>query len=145
MKLTELQDEWDKDAHINTTEIATEADRTHKLHTKYLRIYADKRLLNRRLQSEWLRLRAIKTRYYKGEMTQAELLTHGWSQFLGRKPLMKELEAYLKSDDELIVIEEKIEYVETIIDYLQSIMGAIKSRTWDVKTALEDVKMKAGL
>jgi hypothetical protein len=95
------------------------------------------RLNLRKAESEYLNLRRKKYKYYRGEMTRDELDAEGWSQFQGNKPLKNEMDEILQTDEDLILLQDKIEYFKTVLNQLEQIVRSINSRTWDVKNAIE--------
>lgn len=145
MKLQDVQDEWAKDAIIDQTNLGHEATRNPLLHSKYLNRLSTAKLLVRKAESDYLRMRKDKYRYFKGEMTKPELDERGWPQYLGRTPLKTEMEEYLTSDDDMIRLTDKLEYLKTCQFTLESILKAIASRGWEIKSGIEWHKIQNGL
>ena len=137
MKLSELQDAWAQDSRIDETNLGREATKTPQLHAKYINLMGSARLNLRKAESEYLNLRRKKYKYYRGEMTRDELDAEGWSQFQGNKPLKNEMDEILQTDEDLILLKDKIEYFKTVLNQLEQIVRSINSRTWDVKNAIE--------
>ena len=73
MKIAELQEEWARDSSIDETNLGSESAKIPKLHAKYLNLLVNAKLNARRAESEYLRMRRNKYRYFRGEMTQIEL------------------------------------------------------------------------
>jgi len=145
MKLAELQEEWAKDCRIDETNLGSESARTPKLHAKYLNLLTNSKLNARRAESEYLRLRRTKWRYYRGEMTQMELDEMNWPQWQGIKPMKNEMDEFLLTDADLIQLQDKLEYLKTIQYQLESILKSISSRTWDIKGSIEWTKFTNGM
>lgn len=145
MKLSEIQDNWEKDCIINESNLGEAAITSPTLHSKYLRVLSNTKLRLRKSESDYLRLRKIKYRYFRGEMTKEELEKQGWNQYQGTKPIKSEMEEFLSTDDDLINLEDTIEYYKTVIYELESIMKSIHSRTWDIKNAIEWNKIQNGI
>ena len=137
MKLSELQDAWAQDSRIDETNLGREATKTPQLHAKYINLMGSARLNLRKAESEYLNLRRKKYKYYRGEMTRDDLDAEGWSQFQGNKPLKNEMDEILQTDEDLILLQDKIEYFKTVLNQLEQIVRSINSRTWDVKNAIE--------
>ena len=110
MKLTELQDTWEADCKINELNLGQESIKTPNLHAKYLNLLSSTRLNLRKTESDYLNCRRKKYRYYRGEMTQAELEDEGWDQWQGNKPLKNEMDEFLTVDDDLVKLKDKVEY-----------------------------------
>lgn len=145
MKLTEIQEAWEKDSRIDETNLGQESTRVPTLHAKYLSILSKSRLQLRKVESEYYNTRRLKYRYYRGEMTREELATLEWEQFQGNKPLKNEMDEFLQCDKDLIELQDKVEYFKTVIYTLEQIIRSINSRTWDIKTAVEYMKFTQGL
>lgn len=135
---------WANDARIDETRLGEESIRIPQLHSKYLNLLSSTKLMQRKAESEYLRMRKRKYRYYRGEMTKAELDEMGWSQWQGTKPLKNEMDEFLSTDEDLIVMQDKVEYYKTVIFQLEQIMRSLNSRTWDIKNAVEFMKFSNG-
>lgn len=145
MKLSELQSMWAEDCKINETNLGQESARTPLLHSKYLNFLSSTRLNLRKAESDYLNLRRKKYKYYRGEMTQAELSAEEWEQWQGNKPLKNEMDEFLQVDSDLILLEDKVEYFKIIQYQLEQIIRSLNSRTWDIKNCLEWTKFTNGM
>lgn len=145
MKLTEVQDEWQKDCVINELDLGKSAIKTAELHAKYLSTLSNTKLQLRKAESDYFRLRRDKTKYFRGEMTHEELQELGWDQYQGLKPIKSDMEDKLNCDEDVIRIIDKIEYLKTMLNHLEYIMKSLNSRTWDIKNAIEWTKFTNGL
>ena len=145
MKLTELQDTWQDDCKINELNLGQESLKTPTLHAKYLTMLSSARLNLRKAESSYLNCRRLKYRYYRGEMTQAELEQEGWDQWQGNKPLKNEMDEFLTVDSDLVSLQDKVEYFKTVLYHLEQIIRSINSRGWDIKNAIEWQKFTNGM
>lgn len=145
MKLSELQELWAEDSSIDETNLGKESTRVPTLHAKYLNFLSSTRLNLRKAESDYYNSRRKKYRYYRGEMTKQELEEEGWSQWQGNKPLKNEMDEFLQCDEDLIALQDKVEYFKTVIQHLEQILRSINSRTWDIKTAVEWAKFTNGM
>lgn len=145
MKLTDLQEEWKKDSVISETDLGSESVKTAKLHSKYLTLLSNTRLQVRKSESDYLLLRRVKYRYYRGELDQNELDAKGWDQWQGIKPIKSEMDEFLSTDQDLIQLQDKIEYLKTVMYTLESILKSLNTRTWDIKGAIDYLKFTNGL
>ena len=145
MKLSEIQDMWEKDSFIDETNLGRESIRVPTLHAKYLVYLSKVKLQIRKAESDYYNTRRLKYRYYRGEMTQVELDDNGWEQWQGNKPLKNEMDEFLQCDKDLIEFQDKVEYFRTVIYTLEQILRSINSRTWDIKTAVEYLKFTNGM
>jgi hypothetical protein len=145
MKLSDLQSSWADDCKINETNLGQESARTPILHSKYLNFLSSTRLNLRKAESDYLNLRRKKYKYYRGEMTQAELVAEEWEQWQGNKPLKNEMDEFLQVDNDLIILEDKVEYFKIVQYQLEQIIRSLNSRTWDIKNCLEWTKFTNGM
>lgn len=145
MKLSDLQSMWADDCKINETNLGQESARTPLLHSKYLNFLSSTRLNLRKAESDYLNLRRKKYKYYRGEMTQAELASEEWEQWQGNKPLKNEMDEFLQVDNDLILLEDKVEYFKIVQYQLEQIIRSLNSRTWDIKNCLEWTKFTNGM
>jgi hypothetical protein len=136
---------WADDCKINETNLGHESARTPLLHSKYLNFLSSTRLNLRKSESDYLNCRRLKYRYYRGELTQDELIEEGWSQWQGNKPLKNEMDEFLQVDPDLIVLEDKVEYFKTVMYQLEQIIRSLNSRTWDIKNSIEWTKFTNGM
>jgi len=136
---------WADDCKINETNLGHESARTPLLHSKYLNFLTSTRLNLRKAESEYLNCRRLKYRYYRGELTQDELIEEGWSQWQGNKPLKNEMDEFLQVDSDLIILEDKVEYFKTVMYQLEQIIRSLNSRTWDIKNSIEWTKFTNGM
>lgn len=144
MKLQEIQAMWEQDCKVDQTNLGRAAARVPELHAKYLNMLTSVRLQYRKAEADYLRLRKLKNRYYRGELTKEELMELGWDQYLSNKPLKNEMEDVLNMDDDIIHLIDKMEYIKTVLYQLEQILKSINSRTWDVKSAIEWYKFTNG-
>lgn len=144
MKLSEIQDMWKEDCKINMTNLGQEAAHVPVLHAKYLALLTSTKLQLRKTEVDYLRLKKIKERYFRGELSKEELNELGWEQYLLNKPLKNEMDEFIKTDDDIIQCIDKIEYYKTLLYQLEQIIKSINSRTWDVKSAIEWYKFTNG-
>ena len=145
MKLVEIQEMWVADSRIDETNLGSESAKIPKLHAKYLNLLVNAKLTTRRSESEYLRMRRLKWRYYRGEMTQIELDELNWPQWQGVKPLKNEMDEFIATDTELIALQDKLEYHRTVLSMLEGIRKSIHSRTWDIKNSIEWTKFTNGM
>ena len=145
MKLSELQEMWAEDCRIDETNLGKESARVPMLHAKYINFLSSTRLNLRKAESDYFNCRRKKYRYYRGEMSRAELETEGWIQWQGAKPLKNEIDEFLQGDVDLILLQDKVEYFKTVLYQLEQIIRSINSRTWDIKSSIEWIKFTNGL
>lgn len=144
MKLSEIQQDWIADSKINELELGREAIKVPTLHSKYLTVLSNTKLQLRKAESDYYKMRQLKFRYYRGELTQKELEDNDWIQWQGNKPLKNEMDEFMQCDEDLNNLLDKAEYFKTVIYTLEQILRSINSRTWDIKSAIEWNKFTNG-
>lgn len=92
MKLQEIQSMWTDDCKIDQTNLGRSAARVPELHAKYLNMMSSVRLQYRKAETEYLRIRKLKGKYYRGELTKEELIELQWDQYLNSRPLKNEMD-----------------------------------------------------
>ena len=145
MKLSDLQESWAEDCKIDELNLGRESARTPYLHAKYLNYLTSSKLNLRKAESDYFNTRRLKYRYYRGELTSAELAEYEWDQWQGNKPLKNEMDEFLSCDKDLITLEDKVEYFKTVLYQLEQIIRSLNSRTWDIKNCIEWNKFTSGM
>ena len=144
MKLEEIQELWNRDRHIDITDLGVESVRITQIHDKYLKIYIDERIRLKGLQFDLNKLVKLKTDYYAGNLTEEELEKLGWEQFLTRL-IKTEITKYLEADEDIIKMKKNIVLMEEKIHYLDSIIKMVSNRGFQIKSAIDWIKYKDGI
>lgn len=145
MKLDDVLVMWEADSAIDDNHLGEASTYTAKLHAKYLRVLIDTKLKKTKLDIEYNSLRKSKIRYYRGEMTKAELEEYGWEQYQYNKPLKAEMDEFLKGDEDLAKILVRSEYIDTMVYALESIMTQIKQRDFQLSNGIKWKQFLAGM
>jgi hypothetical protein len=148
IKIEDIIEEWEKDGEID--EIALDDTTIHlaKIHSKYLGIHSQAKLLVRKLNLEIEILKKDKWLYYTGKMTQAEMDERGWpyDPFGGHnKPLKSELNYYINADADVQKIMARIAYAEEKVEVVKEIMGNIRFKGNHIKNIIEWRKFQSGV
>ena len=61
------------------------------------------------------------------------------------KVLRQDVDKYLKSDSELIKLEQKVTYTQSVVDYLDKTIRLIANRSFQIKNAIEWRKFTSGV
>jgi hypothetical protein len=143
MKLEEIHDLWADDCNVDRTELGEESLRIPKLHSKYLRIYSEERLLLRKLEENRKELVKLKHDYYRGILPEEDLKANGWTPFQ-LSVLKSDVPLYLDADQDVIKINLKISVQQEKVDTLEAIVRSISNRGYLIKNAIEFEKFKVG-
>ena len=146
MKLSEIETSWKDDSLINDTALDQELLKIPNLHQKYMEIYNQELLSLKRLYSENKRTIKTKTVYYSGKMSEEELADLGWEQFRIKlvKGSIPDIKTYLDADEDLLLMEEKIEYQKVKVSYLESIIKTLNNRGYNIRAAIDFLKFTMG-
>lgn len=145
MKLEELQENWKNDATIDQSKLDSEALRTANLHQKYIDLLTLYRIKIFKADNKFLEMKGVRTRYYMGQMTQAELEKYGLSQYQYKNPLKAELERLLETDSVLIDLSGSVFYYTTCFQYTEEVIKSLRNRGYDIKNSIEFMKFTSGM
>lgn len=145
MKIDELHNEWEKDSIIDPLSLESELLSIPKIHAKYLRYLTNSKLILRKAESDLIRIRALKAKYFRGEMGVVELNDLGWSQYQGNKPLKSEIDEVINKEADVLLKIEKVDYYKIVVQSIEYIMKEIASRHWEIRSAIEHKKIANGL
>lgn len=144
MKIDDIRNHVAQDLTFDDTELDREALRIPQIHNKYLNFLSDERLALKALQMEYDKLSRLKWEYYTGKMDQDQLEKHGWQPFQLRI-LKQDVDLYMRSDDDLLIIRSKIERQNEKVDYLESVLKGVMNRHWQIRSAIEWRKFTSGV
>ena len=143
MNLDELRTEWEKDCQLNEDNLSGEAIKIPMLHSKYLNELIQYKLKHSKLIMDIAGLRAVKGRYFRGELTTDELKERGWEQWQYRT-LKADIEGLIEADADIQLIVAREQYIKTIVYFIESCMSEIKNRNFAIKSAIDWIKFRAG-
>ncbi len=143
MTLDEMRSEWDKDCQLDENDLSGEALKIPMLHSKYLNELIQYKLKHTKVLMDIAQLRALKGRYFRGELTTDELKERGWNQWQ-YKTLKADIEGLIEADSDIQTLIVREQYVKTILYFLESCMSEIKNRNFAIKSALDWIKFRAG-
>lgn len=140
----ELLAGWAIDSKVDPTNLRETLYSHPMLHSKYLTCLQGYRVSLRKHSLKYQKLRALKQKYYNGEMDIDELYANGWKQYLNKKPLKSEMETLLDADPDLQMIKEQMLLIESLVQTCESIIKDIGNRYFLFKTIVEYEKFQAG-
>ena len=141
MTFDELQALAEKDLKINDTELDLESLKTPQLHNKYMKFHNQYVNLLKKAEQDLARLTREKWEYYTGK---ADPSVYQQKPF-NIKLLKPDVDKYLKSDDDLIKLEQKVTYVQSVVDYLDRTIKIISNRGFQIKNAIDWRKFTSGV
>jgi hypothetical protein len=135
--LNQLKEQWRTDSRLAVDDLVNESIRTPNLHSKYIDFYIDARRLLTKISTELAKLRAIKERYWRGELNAFELEELGWNQWQYSKITRAELDKQASGDADLILLQERVDTVQLFIYATESILQQIKQRDYAISNAVK--------
>ena len=140
MNLEEIQAQAEKDLKLDDTELDIESLKTPELHNKYLKLLSKFSLLLKKADSDYAVLHRDKWEYYTGKADSKVYMEKPFDL----KILRADVDKYLLSDSEIILLSQKIEYLRTVVNHIEQVLKQINNRTFQIKNAIEWNKFQAG-
>jgi len=141
MTFDELTQLAEKDLKINDTELDLESLKTPALHNKYSKFHNQYINLLKKTEQDRDRLLREKWEYYTGKSDPSVYQAKPFNL----KILKQDVDKYLKADEEIIKIEQKVTYIQSVVDYLDKTIRIISNRTFQIKNAIEWRKFTSGV
>jgi len=140
MNLDEIQLSWEEDSKIDDDNLHSESTKIPSLHAKYYRILNNILLMKKLEENKFKQLKKTKWQYYTGKADPEVYI----AQPFDHKVLRQDVDKYMDSDEDLIKIQNKIDYFQVMLNYLDSILKIINNRTFQIKNAIEWQKFIRG-
>ena len=141
MTFDELQALADKDLKINDTELDLESLKTPQLHNKYMKFHNQYVNLLKKAEQDLARLTREIWEYYTGKADPSVYQERPFNL----KILKQDVDKYLKADEDLIKLEQKVTYVQSVVDYLDRTVKIISNRGFQIKNAIDWRKFTSGV
>jgi hypothetical protein len=142
-KIDDLLAEWAKDSIIDRTEPGKALLDIPKLHSKYLNILSNHRLLIRDAEFKYNRMKKVKWEYYTGKLDDDQLAKYGWEPF--PFVLKSDITTYLDADEDLSKYLAQRRMHEEIVEVCMSIMKELGARTFQLKDFISWEKFIQGV
>jgi hypothetical protein len=144
MKIDDIYDEWEKDSHIDRSELGDESLKIPKLHHKYFKIFTHERLTLRKYEAELKQMRLEKHEFYTLGPTE-ETHEKGWKLPPQGRILKSEVSNYIDADKDIVNLTLKVGIQQEKIELLQSIIKSLTNRGFNIKAAIDWEKFKVGI
>jgi hypothetical protein len=142
-QLEDLLEMWRQDSEIDRTEPGKALLDIPKLHSKYLNILSQHRLLSKQAEFKYNKMKKLKWEYYTGKLDEDDLKKYGWEPF--PYTLKSDLNTYLESDEDVNkFIAVKIMHDE-IVEVCTSILKELNSRTFQLRDYISWEKFIQGV
>lgn len=143
MNFEDLKRHVERDMKVDDTQLDLESLKIPQLHNKYLNFLQEERFNLKKMGFDFASLRRSKWEYYTGKMSEEDLEEKGWEPF-DLKILKSDIDMYLDSDNDMILMKQKITYQEEKVFYLESVIKEIGQRNWEIRNAIEWRKFVSG-
>ena len=141
MTFDELQQLAEKDLKINDTELDLESLKTPQLHNKYMKFHNQYTNLLKKAEQDRDRLLREKWEYYTGKADPSVYQVKPFNI----KLLKPDVDKYIKADEDMIKLEQKVTYVQSVVDYLDRTVKIISNRGFQIKNAIDWKKFTSGV
>lgn len=143
MNIDDIKIQVELDVAIDANHLDDESMRIPQIHNKYLCFLLDEKLIYEKLESKLKILKRDKWLYYSGKMTKEELTKRSWEQF-DLAILKQDLDRFIESDNEVILLGNKVFIQKEKIMYLESVIKIIANKIWNIRSTVEWIKFTQG-
>ena len=134
----------DLDVKIDSGTLDTEATKLPQIHNKYLCLLMDEKMILGKSDSDLKTLTKDKWLYYSGKMSEEQLTTLGWEAF-ELSLLRTDLDRFIDSDKDVILLQNKYILQKEKVNYLESVVKLIANKIWNIRAALDWIKFTQGV
>lgn len=144
MNLDNLKELITKDSQIDSTELGIESLKIPQIHSKYLTILADVKLLLTKHQNDLAVLKLRKWKIYTGKASKEEL--EAWGEEPSDLTLLKsDVEQFVEADVKVIELKSKLAVTEVKLKMVEEFIKSLNNRNFMIKSAIEWNKMMNGI
>lgn len=143
MNLKELQDKWAIEAEIPEHDLSGASRKTSNLHSQWINEAISAKLLLVKLQMDIAALQVLRGRYFRGEMSSAELKNSGWDQWQF-KTLRSDIADMIIGSPDMQKLLGRQEYLKIMLYFIESVLTEIKARSFHIKNSLDFLRFRAG-
>jgi hypothetical protein len=143
VSIEEILNLWGQDSLINQTDLGKESSESQRLHSKYLKLLTDQKMLLMHADFELTKLLKVKHEYYLGTISQEELKRRNWTPN-PLKVLRQDLDLFINSDPEFIEQQKKVYIIREKVNVLEGIVKMVMSRQYAIRATMDWVKFVAG-
>ena len=134
----------DLDVKIDSGTLDTEATKLPQIHNKYLCLLMDEKMILGKADSDLKTLTKDKWLYYSGKMSEEQLTMLGWEAF-ELSLLRTDLDRFIDSDKDVIILQNKYILQKEKVNYLESVVKLIANKIWNIRAALDWIKFTQGV
>jgi len=142
-QIDDLLEMWRQDCDIDKTEPDRELLNIPKLHSKYLNILSQHRMLSKQSEFKYNKMKKLKWEYYTGKLDDDQLKQYGWEPF--PYILKSDLSTYLESDEDLNKHIASKAVHDEIVELCTTILKELNSRTFQLRDFISWQKFIQGI
>tara|TARA_R100001594_G_C3982984_1_gene250547 strand:+ start:361 stop:795 length:435 start_codon:yes stop_codon:yes gene_type:complete len=144
MIFEDLKEMIKKDLVIDETSLDTESLNTPQLHNKYLNLLSNEKLILKKIDSDFFRLKKEKWLYFTGKMSHEQLEENGWEPF-DLSILKTDIDKFINSDQDIIDLSNKLFLQQEKVNYIEGVVKIINNRQWYIRSAIDWLKFTNGV
>jgi len=135
MKLTDLLDGVADDfSEIDPSDLTHELTNNSKLWTKYIILYQREKAVSNQLKAKMKKLYYKKRDYYAGNGTPEEYKAKPFSLKIKTDT---GLQKYIEGDDDIIILQEKIDIQDQKMELLSATLDEVKRRSFAINKIVD--------
>jgi hypothetical protein len=144
MNLENLKELITKDSQIDSTELGIESLKIPQIHSKYLTILSDVKLLLTKQNNDLAILKLRKWKIYTGKASKEEL--EAWNEEPCDFTLLKsDVEQFIEADPKVIELKSKVAVTEVKLRIVEDFLKSLNNRNFMIKSAIDWQKMMNGI
>ena len=140
MKLSDLQEEIEKDSHIDQHNLDRESLKIPMIHAKYYRYFVEELRTYKGMESAFKALKKDRMHYYLGKAPDDVYK----EEPLDFKVLKVDLDPYLDADPKYSAARNQLELQKIKVDMLESFIKMLTNRSFIIKDAIAFKQFQAG-
>lgn len=144
MDLKQIRDMVGQDMPIDETCLDRESLNVPRLHSKYLNILHDEKLILHKYKIDLYKLQKLKWEYYNGKLDEETLKKLNWEPFQLRI-LKQDVDLYMNADEDVINASSKVQFQEEKVNYLESVIKGLNNRQYHIRDAITWRKFISGV
>jgi hypothetical protein len=142
-KLDDVLKMWTDDSNIDRTEPGKALIDIPKLHSKYLNILSQHRLMVKDAEFKYNRMKKLKWEYYTGKLDDDDLKKYGWEPF--PFTLKSDITTYLDADEDINKYLANKMLNEEVVEVCNAILKELNSRTFQLRSFIDWEKFIQGV
>jgi hypothetical protein len=143
MKLEDIHEQWATDCQLNIATFDNALNAVPLLHSKYLRIMSDEKMVLRRMEESRKELVKLKHDWFRGILPEEDMKEQGWQP--NRLSILKsDIPMHMDADKDVITMNLKLSLQQEKVDVLEQIIRHISNRGYLMKTMLDWERFKVG-